>query len=90
MSADLTSHKIKIGFIGGTGLEDPKILTNFVEHDLDTPFGKPSAPLIEGEINGTPVVLLARHGRHHQFSPTNVNYRANFWAMKMLGKFKIL
>jgi len=85
MAGELPSHKIKIGFIGGTGLEDPKILTNFVEHDLTTPFGKPSSPLVEGEINGTPVVLLARHGRHHEFSPTNVNYRANFWAMKMLG-----
>lgn len=76
-----------MGFIGGTGLEDPKLLEKFSLHEIDTPYGKPSSPLVEGLIHGVPVVLLARHGKHHEISPTNVNYRANIWAMKMLGNF---
>ncbi|XP_055705439.1 S-methyl-5'-thioadenosine phosphorylase [Phlebotomus papatasi] len=76
---------VKIGIIGGSGLDDPDLLENRVEKFMTTPFGSPSDALIEGKIRGVDCVLLARHGRKHNINPTNVNYRANVWAMKMLG-----
>ncbi|BES88217.1 Odorant receptor coreceptor [Nesidiocoris tenuis] len=77
--------KVKIGIIGGSGLNNPELLKNGVEKTVDTQFGQPSDVLIEGQIQGVDVVLLARHGRHHTINPTNVNYRANIWALKTLG-----
>jgi 5'-methylthioadenosine phosphorylase len=79
------SGKIKIGIIGGSGLDDPDILENRKELFVDTIYGKPSDALIEGRIDGIDCVLLARHGRKHAISPTNVNYRANIWALKEAG-----
>jgi len=75
----------KIGIIGGTGLEDPKIFENAREVYVNTPYGDPSDALIEGEVGGVKCVLCSRHGRKHQFSPSNLNYRANIWALKSLG-----
>lgn len=75
----------KIGIIGGTGLEDPQILENAKKIHVTTPYGKPSDDLLEGNIGGVPCVLLSRHGRQHQWSPSQVNYRANIWALKSLG-----
>ena len=79
-----------IGIIGGTGLEDPKILKHAEEKTLVTPYGEPTSPITVGEIAGKPIAILARHGRRHQFSPTSVNYRANIWALKMLGCHRVL
>ncbi|CAL8093600.1 unnamed protein product [Orchesella dallaii] len=76
---------IKIGIIGGSGLDDPDILENRKEEFVETVFGKPSDALIHGTIQGIDCVLLARHGRKHNISPTNVNYRANIWALKEAG-----
>ncbi|CAJ0587765.1 unnamed protein product, partial [Mesorhabditis spiculigera] len=76
---------VKVGIIGGSGLEDPQILQNPRKIEVDTPFGKPSDVLIEGEIGGVPCVLLSRHGRNHEIMPTNVNYRANLWALMERG-----
>ncbi|OWF47268.1 S-methyl-5'-thioadenosine phosphorylase [Mizuhopecten yessoensis] len=76
---------VKIGIIGGSGLSDPDLLKNGAEQEVDTPFGKPSDSLKTGEIAGVPCVLLARHGRSHATMPTNVNFRANIWALKMVG-----
>lgn len=73
---------IKIGIIGGSGLEDPQILTKVREEEVDTPYGKPTSPLKHGMIHEKEVVLISRHGRNHQFSPTEVNYRANLLALK--------
>lgn len=73
---------VKIGIIGGSGLDNPQILQDAVDKEVETPFGRPSSPLKIGKINGREVVLLARHGRQHQFPPTQVNYRANIWALK--------
>uniref|UniRef100_A0A914V2L1 S-methyl-5'-thioadenosine phosphorylase n=1 Tax=Plectus sambesii TaxID=2011161 RepID=A0A914V2L1_9BILA len=81
---------VKIGIIGGTGLENPEILHNAVDKDVDTPFGKPSDLLKIGEISGVPCVLLSRHGRKHDKSPTTVNYRANLWALYQEGVTHIL
>lgn len=76
---------IKIGIIGGSGLDDSQILESRSEKVVSTHFGNPSDVLIEGKIAGVDCVLLARHGRNHSIMPSNVNYRANIWALKTLG-----
>ncbi|XP_046662450.1 S-methyl-5'-thioadenosine phosphorylase-like [Homalodisca vitripennis] len=76
---------IKIGIIGGSGLNNPDILEEAKEIFVDTPFGAPSDCLIVGKIKGVDCVLLARHGRKHTINPSNVNYRANVWALKEQG-----
>ncbi len=79
-----------LGIIGGSGFYSMPGFTNQEEIDVDTPFGKPSAPPLRGEIAGRPVVFLARHGKGHVFSPTNVPYRANIWALRELGVERVL
>ena len=81
---------LKIGIIGGSGLEDPQILQNITRQEVDTPYGKPSAPLTIGTIHNTAVVIISRHGLQHEFSPTEVNYRANVYALKAAGVTHIL
>ncbi|XP_030754902.1 S-methyl-5'-thioadenosine phosphorylase-like [Sitophilus oryzae] len=76
---------IKIGIIGGSGLDDPNILKNRQEKKVTTIYGEPSDVMIVGDIEGVPCVLLARHGRKHDKMPGNVNYRANIWALKEEG-----
>lgn len=76
---------IKIGIIGGSGIDDPKILKNTEKITPDTPYGATSSPLISGEINGVKVATLARHGNDHSIMPTKVPYRANIWALKEAG-----
>lgn len=73
---------VKIGIIGGSGLDDPQILKDAQEVYLTTPFGEPSSALTVGSIEGRGVVILARHGRQHTLPPTQVNYRANIHALK--------
>nr|XP_023018829.1 S-methyl-5'-thioadenosine phosphorylase [Leptinotarsa decemlineata] len=81
---------VKVGIIGGSGLDDPDILKNRREKKVSTPFGDPSDALILGEIDGVQCVLLARHGRKHSIMPSNINYRANIWALKEEGCTHIL
>jgi 5'-methylthioadenosine phosphorylase len=76
---------IKIGIIGGSGLYKMEDLKNVEEVSLHTPFGDPSDALIVGELDGTKVAFIARHGRHHHLTPSEVPYRANIHAMKQLG-----
>ncbi len=76
---------IKIGIIGGSGLEDPRILKGAREINVDTKFGKPSSTLTTGKIHGVDVVIISRHGKKHTIMPSNVNYRANIWALKEQG-----
>ncbi|KAM8962015.1 S-methyl-5'-thioadenosine phosphorylase [Pelodytes ibericus] len=83
-------HAVKVGIIGGSGLDDPDILEGRTEKYVDTPFGKPSDALVLGKVKNVDCVLLARHGRQHTISPTNVNFRANIWALKMEGCTHIL
>jgi len=78
-------NKTKIGIIGGSGLDDPKLLDNFKLVTVKTPYGKPSDKLITGQIGGNDVIILARHGRKHNIAPTQVPYRANIWALKKLN-----
>jgi len=74
-----------LGVIGGSGLYNMNALTHTETLDLDTPFGKPSAPIIVGALGGKRVAFLARHGIGHHISPSEVNYRANIYAMKQIG-----
>ncbi len=77
--------QVKIGIIGGSGLYKMEALKNVKEVTLDTPFGAPSDALIIGELDGTSVAFLARHGRNHSLSPSEVPFRANVYALKSLG-----
>jgi len=81
---------IKIGIIGGSGLDDPDILKEKKEIEVDTPYGKPSSVLSIGKIGGVDVVLLARHGKKHSIYPTGVNFRANIHALKQQGVTHII
>jgi 5'-methylthioadenosine phosphorylase len=80
----------KIGIIGGSGLYQMPELLDVEEVELETPFGKPSDAFIVGTLEGEHVAFLPRHGRGHSFTPTEVPYRANIYAMKMLGVERIL
>jgi 5'-methylthioadenosine phosphorylase len=75
----------KIGVFGGSGFYNIEELEDIEEIKIDTPFGKPSDSFRLGKINGNEVVFLARHGRKHSYTPSEVPYRANIWAMKSLG-----
>ena len=75
----------KIAIIGGTGIYNPKSFELIREEFPDTPFGKPSDPILIGRINGVEVAFLFRHGKKHQFPPTKVPYLANMHALKALG-----
>src|SRR3989339_690233 len=81
---------IKIGIIGGSGLDNPDILKETKEIEVNTPYGQPSSSLKMGKISEVEVVLLARHGRNHTIMPSNVNNQANIWALKQLGCTHIL
>ncbi|MFH1064526.1 MAG: S-methyl-5'-thioadenosine phosphorylase [Candidatus Woesearchaeota archaeon] len=81
---------VKIGIIGGSGLDNPDILEGAKDIEVSTPYGAPSSPLKTGKIKGVEVVLLARHGREHTIPPTQVNYRANIHALKAAGCTHIL
>jgi len=74
-----------IGIIGGTGLYAMSELRSPRALDVTTPFGPPSAPLIRGTLHGREVAFLARHGLSHQLLPSEINFRANIWALKSLG-----
>lgn len=77
--------EVFIGIIGGTGLENPDIITIEKELNVPTPFGQPSDSIKVGTINGVRCAILPRHGRNHTISPTLVNYRANIFALKEIG-----
>jgi len=79
-----------IGIIGGSGLDNPDILKNAKDLEVETAFGKPSSPLEIGEIQGKKVCMISRHGREHRIPPTQVNFRANIQAMKEQGVSHIL
>lgn len=74
-----------IGVIGGSGLYHMDALQGVQEHEFDTPYGKPSDVVVTGKVHGVPVAFLARHGRGHRLTPSEVPYRANVYALKQLG-----
>lgn len=79
-----------IGVIGGSGLYSMQGLTNTREIRVKTPFGEPSDAIILGTLEGKQVAFLARHARGHRILPTEINYRANIYAMKLLGAQRII
>lgn len=79
-----------IALIGGTGLTKMEGLTVTRREMVKTPYGAPSCPLVFGELNGTPVAFLARHGSTHRIPPHRVNYCANVWALNSVGIERII
>ncbi len=75
----------RIAIIGGSGLEDPNILESPEEKQLSTPYGKPSSSILLGKIKGKEVALLSRHDRQHTIPPSQINNRANIYALKKLN-----
>jgi 5'-methylthioadenosine phosphorylase len=84
-SGSLDLSQARLGVLGGSGLYAMEGLEEIQELEIDTPFGRPSDALRLGTLGGMEVVFLARHGRHHTYTPTEVPYRANLWAMRSLG-----
>lgn len=80
----------KIGIIGGSGLYHIDGIKHVKEISVTTPFGKPSDKLISGDLEGVEVIFLPRHGKGHRISPSEINYRANIFAMKKLGVESII
>ena len=81
----MPERPVRIGVIGGSGLYDMAGLTAREEVAVSTPFGDPSAPLVVGSLAGQRVAFLARHGVGHRLLPSELNFRANLFAMKTLG-----
>ena len=86
----MSENQVALGIIGGSGLYSFEGLENRRTVIVDTPFGLPSSPVILGEVHGKQLAFLARHGIGHTISPSEVNYRANIYAMKQLGVQKLI
>src|SRR6202049_5029703 len=80
-----TNPQAEIGIIGGSGLYSMNGLTKTKEVQVKTPFGEPSDAIVLGMLEGKRVAFLARHGRGHRILPGEINFRANVYAMKLLG-----
>mgnify|MGYP001616267611 CR=1 FL=1 len=76
---------MKLGIIGGSGLDDPKLLSDYKEIEVETAYGKPSSSVICGKLKEVEVCIISRHGKGHTITPTNVNNRANMAAFAKLG-----
>ena len=83
-------NDIVVGIIGGTGIYQMDSLSDVKEIDIDTPFGKPSAPIITGKLSDIGVAFIPRHGRGHIYSPSEIPALANIYALKTIGVRKIL
>lgn len=83
-------ESVKIAIIGGSGLYQMVGLSNTREVRVKTPFGDPSEVIVIGTLEGKRVAFLARHGRGHRFTPSEINYRANVCALKMLGVEQVI
>ncbi|MCK9396560.1 MAG: S-methyl-5'-thioinosine phosphorylase [Methylobacter sp.] len=79
-----------LAIIGGTGLTQLSDLNIIKREQLDTPYGQPSAEFVTGELNGSWIIFLARHGNPHTIAPHQINYRANIWGLKQLGVEQIV
>lgn len=75
----------RVGIIGGSGLYDMDGVTDLQERALMTPFGQPSDAIMLGQLDGVDVAFMPRHGRGHRRNPSEINYRANIWALKSVG-----
>lgn len=86
----MMSGRTMIGIIGGSGLYEMEGIRHIEVREVDTPFGAPSSPITCGEVEGRPVAFLARHGVGHVLNPSEVNYRANIYALKSLGVERLI
>lgn len=84
------SEKPVLAVIGGSGLYQMPSLKNQTSIEVETPFGKPSAPITIGQIHGKTVAFLARHGIGHHITPTEINFRANIYALRSLGAERVV
>ena len=84
------AEEISLAIIGGSGLYGLHGIENAREHDVDTPFGRPSATILSGSLENRRIAFLARHGVGHHLSPSEVPYRANIYALKTLGVERIV
>ena len=75
----------EIGIIGGSGIYNMENVEIINEHSVDTPFGKPSSKIIEARFDEITFYFLPRHGKNHSILPSEVNYRANIFALKKMG-----
>ncbi len=82
--------RAEIGIIGGSGLYDIEGLRQVKRVTLTTPFGTPSSPVVVGELDGIRVAFLSRHGQGHRFNPSDINYRANIYALKAIGVRRVI
>lgn len=83
-----SATRADIAVIGGTGFYS--FLADYDEIEVETPYGAPSAPIAVGEVAGRRVAFLPRHGKHHDFPPHAIPYRANLWALRSLGVRQVL
>ncbi|MDH5640122.1 MAG: S-methyl-5'-thioadenosine phosphorylase, partial [Nitrospira sp.] len=83
-------RQASVGVIGGSGLYSMEGLQSVREFRVRTPYGSPSDAIVVGTIDGTRVAFLSRHGRGHRLSPTEINYRANMYALKSLGVSRVI
>lgn len=86
----MSEQPVRIAFIGGSGLYDMPQLTDREERSIQTPFGKPSGDIIIGTLSGERVAFLPRHGRGHIYTPSEVPYQANMYALKTLGVERVI
>jgi 5'-methylthioadenosine phosphorylase len=90
MAGSQAKPRADIGIIGGSGLYNMEGLSGVREVRVRTPFGEPSDALIVGTLDGVRVAFLSRHGRGHRIAPTDINYRANIYALKTLGVARVI
>lgn len=88
--ATMSTQPVRLAVIGGSGLYAMPDLTEIESLSIDTPFGKPSGEIVIGTLGGERVAFLARHGSGHVYSPSEVPYRANMYALKTLGVEQII
>lgn len=90
MGKRIPAPRAAIGIIGGSGLYDIEGLSKIKHVPVRTPFGQPSDDIVLGELDGVRVAFLSRHGRGHRLNPSEINYRANIYAMKSLGVRRVI
>jgi len=88
--SDQNSTPVQFGVIGGSGVYQMQGVEVVAEHDLSTPFGRPSDPVVEAQVAGRSVFFLPRHGKGHRYTPSEVPYQANVHVMKQLGVTHLL
>ena len=90
MTEGMIMEQVKIGIIGGSGIYDIEEIQDISTYEIDTPFGLPSDKVIVGTLAGVRFAFLPRHGRGHKISPSELNYRANIYALKSVGVEQII